>query len=122
MCLRGHASKLKITTIFGEIAMKIARVTATPLYIELNIDILDVNKTNGLSVVFVEVETDEGHIGHGITAITDEDVVATVINNLAGPTIIGEDPIGQRAHLGEALLATLAARATWLCGPCHRGH
>ena len=121
MCLRGHASKLKITTIFGEIAMKIARVTATPLYIELNIDILDVNKTNGLSVVFVEVETDEGHIGHGITAITDEDVVATAINNLAGPTIIGEDPManeriweklywqlsprGQTGYAGHAIVA-----------------
>ena len=73
--------------------MKIARVEATPLYIELEIDVLNVNKRNGLSVVLVEVETDEGHLGHGITAIMDEDVVAEAINGLAGPTILGEDPM-----------------------------
>ena len=64
--------------------MKITRVEATPLYIELNIDILDVNKTNGLSVVLVEVETNEGHTGHGITAIMDEGVVASAREILRG--------------------------------------
>ena len=71
--------------------MKLARVEATPLYIELEIDVLNINKRNGLSVILVEVETDKGHLGHGITAITDEGVVAEVINGVAGPTILGED-------------------------------
>ena len=94
---------------FGEIAIKIARVTATPLYIELDIYILDINRTNGLSIVFVEVETDEGHSGHGITAITDDDVVATAINNLAGPTIIGEDPMANE-RIWEKLYWQLSPR------------
>ena len=103
--------------------MKIASVEATPLYIELEIDVLNVNKRNGLSVVLVEVETDEGHLGHGITAIMDEDVVAEAINGLAGPTIIGEDPMateriweklywqltprGQTGYGGHALVSTM---------------
>jgi L-rhamnonate dehydratase len=54
---------------------------------------LNVNKTIGLSVILVEIETNEGHIVHGITVITDEEVVSIAINNLAGPTIIGENPM-----------------------------
>ncbi|MEC7301360.1 MAG: mandelate racemase/muconate lactonizing enzyme family protein, partial [Pseudomonadota bacterium] len=89
--------------------MKITRVEATPLYIELNIDILDSNKTNGLSVVLVEVETDEGHLGHGITAIMDEDVVASAVNDLAGPTIIGENPMANE-RIWEKLYWQLTPR------------
>ena len=91
-------------------AMKITRVEATPLYIELNIDILGINKTNGLSLVLVEVETDGGLLGHGITAIMDEDVVASAVNDLAGPTIIGENPMANE-RIWEKLYWQLTPRA-----------
>ncbi|MEC7202148.1 MAG: mandelate racemase/muconate lactonizing enzyme family protein [Pseudomonadota bacterium] len=89
--------------------MKITRVEATPLYIELNIDILGINKTNGLSLVLVEVETDGGLLGHGITAIMDEDVVASAVNDLAGPTIIGENPMANE-RIWEKLYWQLTPR------------
>ena len=60
--------------------MKIARVEATPLYLEFNTGILNVNETNDLSAVPVEIATDEGLIGHGRTAIMDEKVVAAAVN------------------------------------------
>ena len=98
------------------------RVEATPLYIELEIDVQDISKRNGLSVILVEVETDEGHLGHGITAIMDEDVVAEAINGLAGPTIIGEDPMATE-RIWEKLYWQLTPRGRPDTGArdcCHR--
>lgn len=73
--------------------MKITHVEATPLYIPVAIDILGLNKTFGLSLCLVRVETDDGHTGWGITAITEEEVIAEVINAIASPALIGENPL-----------------------------
>ena len=45
----------------------------------------------------VEVETDTGLIGHGFTAITEEDVIAQIVNGVAGPAIIGDDAMAHEA-------------------------
>ena len=42
------------------------------------------DKKTSLAAVYVEVETDAGLIGHGLTAITDEEVVAPIVNNVTG--------------------------------------
>jgi L-rhamnonate dehydratase len=73
--------------------MKIVKVTAVPLNVPLHVTLAGADRHTTLSCVHVEVETDTGIIGHGFTAITEEDVVAQAINGVAGPSIIGDDPM-----------------------------
>jgi L-rhamnonate dehydratase len=89
--------------------MKIARVTTTPLNVPLTIDVLGLNRTSSLSACLVEIETDDGLIGHGFTAITEEDVIARIIDNVAGPAIIGDDPMAHEA-IWDKLYWTLMPR------------
>ena len=60
--------------------MKIARVTATPLNVPLHIELVGVDRKSSLSACYVEVETDTGLIGHGLTGITEEDVIGQIIH------------------------------------------
>lgn len=73
--------------------MKIVRVGATPLNVPVTIDLLGLNKETSLSLCLTEIETDTGLIGHGMTAITEEEVIATAVRDVAGPALIGEDPL-----------------------------
>jgi len=73
--------------------MKIARVTATALNVPLHIKLLGLDRRTSLGACHVEVETDQGLIGHGLTSITEEDVIAYIVNNVAGPNIIGDDAL-----------------------------
>src|SRR4051794_24087694 len=45
-------------------AMKIARVTATPLNVPLHIKLMGIDRKSSLASCYVEVETDTGLIGH----------------------------------------------------------
>lgn len=73
--------------------MKIVRVTATPIHVPIKVALVGAERQAAMSPCLVEVETDEGVIGHGFSAITEEVVVASAINAVAGPAIIGEDPL-----------------------------
>jgi L-rhamnonate dehydratase len=73
--------------------MKIARVSAIPLNVPVEISLFGLNKTTSLSVCLSEVETNDGIVGHGLTGITEEEVIATIIREIAGPALIGEDPL-----------------------------
>ncbi len=73
--------------------LKIVRVTATPLNVPVTIDIVGLNKATTLSVCLTEIETDTGLVGHGMTAITEEEIVAAAIREVAGPALIGCDPL-----------------------------
>ncbi|MBN9083083.1 MAG: mandelate racemase [Rhizobiales bacterium 62-17] len=73
--------------------MKIVRVGATPLNVPVVIDLLGLHKETTLSLCLTEIETDTGLIGHGMTAITEEEVIATAVREVAGPALIGEDPL-----------------------------
>jgi L-alanine-DL-glutamate epimerase-like enolase superfamily enzyme len=73
--------------------MKIVRVSATPLNVPVTVDILGLDKKTTLSVCLTEIETDTGLIGHGMTAITEEEIVAAAIREVAGPALIGADPM-----------------------------
>ncbi len=78
--------------------MKITRVVATPVKLPVDVDIGGTGKqTHAVRACMVEVETSEGIIGHGITSITDEGVIAAIINEVAGPALIGEDPLNHEA-------------------------
>ena len=73
--------------------MKIARVAATPLNVPITLDAAGIEKKTSLSVCLVEVETDTGLVGHGFTAITEEEVIASVVNRVISPSLIGDDPL-----------------------------
>ena len=73
--------------------MKIVRVSATPLNVPVTIDILGLNQRTSLSVCLTEIETDTGLVGHGMTAITEEEIIAAAVREVAGPALIGEDPL-----------------------------
>ena len=51
--------------------MKIARVTATPLNVPLHIKLVGADRKTSLSTCLVEVETDDGMIGHGLTGLIE---------------------------------------------------
>jgi L-rhamnonate dehydratase len=89
--------------------MKIARITATPLNVPLRITLLGLDKATSLSVCLVEVETDDGIVGHGFTAITEEEVIARIIETVAGPAIIGDDPLAHE-RVWDKLYWTLMPR------------
>jgi len=55
--------------------------------------VLELNKKTNLSICLVRIETDDGHSGFGITGITEEEVITTIVNKVAAPALIGEDPI-----------------------------
>ena len=72
--------------------MKIKNVQATPLKIPVNFEDLGVDHKSFNNVTHVEVETDNGLLGYGLTSITQSRPVAEVINSVLGPAIIGMDP------------------------------
>ena len=89
--------------------MKIVRVSAIPLHIPVTIVVLGLNKITTLSLCLTEVETDDGLVGHGMTAITEEEVIASIVRDVAGPALIGEDPMSTE-RLWEKLYWLLSPR------------
>jgi L-rhamnonate dehydratase len=73
--------------------LKIVRVSATPLNIPVTVDVVGLNKQTSLSLCLTEIETDTGLVGHGMTAITEEEIIAAAVREVAGPALIGEDPM-----------------------------
>ena len=73
--------------------MKIVRVEAVPLHIPVNFSSIGVDHESFVSVAHVEIETDSGHIGYGMTSITQARPVAETVNSVLGPAICGLDPI-----------------------------
>ena len=76
---------------------KIARVSAVPLNVPLHVTLAGADRRTSLACVHVEVETAAGLVGHGFTAITEEDVVAQIVNGVAGPAIVGDDALAHEA-------------------------
>src|SRR6188474_2190903 len=75
---------------------QITRVTATPLNVPLHVTLAGADRRTSLACVHVEVETAE-FVGHGFTAITEEDVIAQIVNGVAGPAIVGDDALAHEA-------------------------
>lgn len=72
--------------------MTIARVKATPLNVPVEVPVRNGTRATSLSICLVEVETRDGLVGHGMTGITEEEVVAAAIDEIAAPALVGEDP------------------------------
>ncbi|KPQ20446.1 MAG: L-alanine-DL-glutamate epimerase [Rhodobacteraceae bacterium HLUCCA24] len=73
--------------------MRIARVSATPLALPLTLEVSGRKKETSLSICLVDIETDTGLVGTGMTAITEEEVIATIVNDIVSPNILGMDPL-----------------------------
>lgn len=78
-------------TITGHRQARIARVSATPLNVPIHIEVAGISRETSLSACLCEIETTDGVVGHGFTAITEEEVIATIIDEIAGPALIGQD-------------------------------
>ncbi len=77
--------------------MKISRITAHALRIPVTLDITAPAKETSHSMCVVEVETEEGIIGHGMTSIGPERTIAHVIDTLAATAITGMNPLNHEA-------------------------
>lgn len=73
--------------------MKIARVRATPLNLPVTVNAARGSKSTCLSVCLVSVETDTGLVGTGMTAITEEEVIGSIVNDIAAHHLVGMDPM-----------------------------
>jgi L-alanine-DL-glutamate epimerase-like enolase superfamily enzyme len=73
--------------------MKIVRVEAIPLHIPVNFSAIGIDHDEMASLTYVEVETDTGLVGHGMTSITQARPVAEAVNSVLGPEIMGLDPL-----------------------------
>ena len=62
-----------------------------------------------LEACLVEVETDEGVVGHGLAAITRETVIAEIVNRVIAPAIKGDDALAHE-RIWEKLYWTLLPR------------
>ena len=72
--------------------MEIIKVQASPLKIPVNFEELGVDHRSINHITHVEIETDSGIFGYGLTSITQSRPVAEAINSVLGPSIIGMDP------------------------------
>jgi L-alanine-DL-glutamate epimerase-like enolase superfamily enzyme len=72
---------------------RIARVAATPLNVTARFDLPGHAKESALSLVLVEVETRGGHVGHGLTAITEEEPVAAAVNEVLAQALPCKDAL-----------------------------
>ncbi len=86
----------------------IADVRAHALNVPVRMEVAGKTKEMGLSVVICEVETVDGRVGHGFTAITEERTVATAIEEVVAPALRGADAL---AH------ELLWDRLYWLMSP-----
>jgi L-rhamnonate dehydratase len=73
--------------------MKIASVRATPLNLPVSVSISGRTKSTSLSLCIVDIELDDGRIGTGMTAITEEEVIGSIVNDIAAHALVGMDPL-----------------------------
>lgn len=72
--------------------MKITAVRAYALNVSVELDITDEVKTTAHQVCVVEVETDTGLTGHGLSSIGPAVPIKAAVLSVAAPEIIGADP------------------------------
>ena len=89
--------------------MKIAAVRATPLNLPVSLGQGARAKSTSLSVCLVDIELDNGLVGTGMTAITEEEVIAAIVNDIACHALVGLDPM-RHEQIWERLYWLLTPR------------
>jgi L-alanine-DL-glutamate epimerase-like enolase superfamily enzyme len=95
---------------------KITRVAAFALNLPVHVRMLGIERETSLSACMVRVDTASGLHGWGFTAITEEEVVATAVNEVAGPALIGEDALAHE-RIWDRLYWLLSPRGQTGYGP-----
>jgi L-alanine-DL-glutamate epimerase-like enolase superfamily enzyme len=95
---------------------KIARVSAFALNLPVQVRMPGIERDTSLSACMVRVETASGLHGWGFTAITEEEVVAAAVNEVAGPALIGEDALAHE-RIWDRLYWLLSPRGQTGYGP-----
>ena len=73
--------------------MKITAVRAYALNVTAELDITDEVKTAAHQVCVVEIDTDDGITGHGLTSIGPAVPIKAAVLSVAAPELIGADPL-----------------------------
>ena len=73
--------------------MKIAAIRAYALNLEMSLDITTPAKSARHQACVVQIETDTGIIGHGITSIGPAKPIQTAVESIAAPAVMGMDPL-----------------------------
>jgi L-alanine-DL-glutamate epimerase-like enolase superfamily enzyme len=73
--------------------MKIVRVQGWALDVPVDFSEIGVERRGRSELVYAEIETDTGIVGHGISSIADPRPIASAINSVLGPELIGMDPM-----------------------------
>ncbi|MEX0504148.1 mandelate racemase/muconate lactonizing enzyme family protein [Alphaproteobacteria bacterium LSUCC0719] len=73
--------------------MKITAIRAYALNLEMSLDITTPAKSARHQACVVEIETDTGITGHGITSIGPAKPIQTAVESIAAPAIMGMDPL-----------------------------
>jgi L-alanine-DL-glutamate epimerase-like enolase superfamily enzyme len=73
--------------------MKISSVRATPLHLPVSVSVGERTLSTSLSLCIVDVELDDGRVGTGMTAITEEEVIGSIVNDIASHALLGMDPL-----------------------------
>ena len=89
--------------------MKISSVRATPLHLPVSVSVSGRTKSTSLSICIVDVELEDGRIGTGMTAITEEEVVGAIVNDIASHALIGMDAL-RHEQIWERLYWLLTPR------------
>ena len=89
--------------------MKISAVRATPLHLPVSVSVSGRTKSTSLSICIVDVELEDGRIGTGMTAITEEEVVGAIVNDIASHALIGMDAL-RHEQIWERLYWLLTPR------------
>lgn len=89
--------------------LSIRDIRAFPAFIPTRLDIGTVRAEASLSCVVIEVMTEEGVVGHGFTAITDEEAIVAITHELAAPNLEGMCAL-DRERIAERLYWLLTPR------------
>jgi L-rhamnonate dehydratase len=89
--------------------MQITSVRATPLHLPVTVSLSGQTKSTSLSVCIVDVALDDGRVGTGMTAITEEEVIGAIVNDIAGHALLGLDPL-RHEQIWDRLYWLLAPR------------
>jgi L-rhamnonate dehydratase len=95
---------------------KVTRVIATALNLPVHVRLGGLERDTSLSACMVRIDTASGLHGWGFTAITEEEVVAAAVNEVAGPAILGENALAHE-RIWDRLYWLLSPRGQTGYGP-----
>lgn len=89
--------------------LTITEIVAWPAFIPAELSLGSAQASTSLSCCVVEVKTAEGITGYGYTAITDEEVIVTIVDSLVAPAVRGMNAM-DRERIAERVYWTVTPR------------